>query len=375
MMKTHHIIFLTIITAFLTGMLGGYIVAPEHEVVERVENHFSYTLQDGYNTTYFQTFYNNHKQSVAHIKVYKVVDGERRTSQGTGFVIREDGVLATNEHVVQDAQHIEVKMMDNEWYTAEILGIDTYSDLAVLEIDETGLQVLDIAENNPEPGTVVKALGSPLGLEGTITQGIVSGVNRTIRTEGRTIPDAVQTDASIDPGNSGGPLLGDTGEVVGINTAKRGENIGFAISPALLNRILPKLIEEGEYRHPYLGVNTFQVTPSVAERNNVDTEGVMVVNVEPEGPSSNVLRGASRIHRSSLMTVPIGGDIILEAEGTEILNEQDLNSFLVRNKSPGEEVEFKVLRRGLTGYRETKVTVELGERPRGEETAGIALRS
>lgn len=375
-MNTRGYAFMVLVISLISGMVGGVIVTDvaEPEVRDHITNHFNYEITDyAHNSTYYRQAYQNFMPSVAHINVHKVSDGVRTSSTGTGFVYdSEEGTVVTNQHVVEDGRDFEVKLQGEGWLEAEVVGEDRYSDLAVLELERVpdNLQELDVSDTNPDPGTVVVAMGSPLGLEGTITQGIVSGVNRTIRTEGRLIPDAVQTDASIDPGNSGGPMIGDDGTVVGVNTAKRGENIGFAVSPALVNRIVPELVEEGEYSHPYLGVNTRDMVPRIADYNNLDkAEGVIVTNVDSEGPSYNILQGSRASFRDR--TVPVGGDVILEVDGHTVDSEQALNSFIVRNKSPGEEVELKVLR----GGRLRTFEVVLDERPRGGSTVDISTRS
>lgn len=376
-MRENTFFLIVLFVAIFAGMVGGIIVTetPEPQVRDLVNNHFNYEIKDyAHNTTYYRQAYRNFMPSVVHINVYKEVEGRRVTSQGTGFVYDEEGVIVTNHHVIEDADRVEVKFFDRIWIEADIIGEDRYSDLAVLEMDEVpfNIQSLEVSETNPEPGMVVVALGSPLGLEGTITQGIVSGVNRTIRTEGRLIPDAVQTDASIDPGNSGGPMIGDDGKVVGVNTAKRGENIGFAVSAALINRIVPRLVEEGLYRHPYMGINTFDVTPLVAEANNLEeARGIIVVSTDSEGPSEGILRGSRSSLRTRYRNVPVGGDVILEVEGNRVDSEQDLNSFIVRNKSPGETIELLVIRDG----RKRTFEVVLGERPAGAGTVNISTRS
>jgi S1-C subfamily serine protease len=176
---------------------------------------------------------------------------------------------------------------------------------------------------------------------------------------GFTIPDTVQTDAAINPGNSGGPLVDADGRVVGVNRAKGGDNIGFAVSAAVLARVVPALIAEGGYDHPYLRVRTLDVSPSVARANGLDEpRGVLVVDVA-EGPAEGVLHGSRTTRRFDGVEVPIGGDVILAVDGEPTDSHEALLRHLLLEAEPGQAVELRLLRRGV----ETTEAVVLATRP------------
>ena len=285
---------------------------------------------------------------------------------GSGFVYDRDH-LVTNQHVVAGSQGIEVRFSEDDWRTGHVVGTDVYTDLAVVRIDDLPdyADPLSVTSSDPTPGQPVVALGNPMGLDGTITTGIISGTNRSMRTSTNfTIPDTVQTDAAINPGNSGGPLVTLDNEVVGVNRATGGDNIGFAISPAIVRRVIPDLIEHGTYRHSYLNIRTIDVSPVVAEANRLDeTRGVLVVDVSL-GPSSGALKGSRRSRSVRGREIPVGGDVIVGLDGREISSHEDLLRYLITNTQPGETIEIDLIRddQQMTDY------VTLAERPRPNAT-------
>jgi len=219
---------------------------------------------------------------------------------------------------------------------------------------------LPVAKTEPRPGQPVIALGTPFGLEGTITHGIVSGVNRSMTVQGGfTIPDTVQTDAPINPGNSGGPLVSMNGAVVGVNRAKEGDNVGFAISSSVVRRVVPSLIENGSYAHSFVGIKSVPVSPNVARVNDFpNATGVMVVDTFQDGPANGVL------HTASAKTVdgvryPVGGDVIVAIDGTPIQSSQGLSSYLLLHTHPGQQISMTVRRNGTT----EQVRLKLAKRP------------
>jgi len=282
---------------------------------------------------------------------------------GSGFVYDEDGHVVTNQHVVTDAEEVELRFSEGDWRTARVVGTDVYTDLAVLAVDDlpSGARPLPVSDVPPAPGQRVAALGNPMGLDGTITTGVISGTNRTMATGGGfTIPDTVQTDAAINPGNSGGPLVTLDGRVVGVNRAKAGDNIGFAISAAILTRVVPDLVRDGVFHHSYLRVRTIDVSPAVAEANDLsEPTGVLVVDVTL-GPASAALRDCETtvLHRGR--RIPVGGDVIVGLDGREVRTHEDLTRYLITETRPGETVELDLVRDGrrATDY------LTLGERPR-----------
>jgi serine protease Do len=285
-----------------------------------------------------------------------------RGGQGSGFVYDEQGHVVTNEHVVGEREDVLVRFSDGTWREATVVGTDTYTDLAILEVERVPDYVdpLPLADENPRPGRRVAALGSPFGLEGSITSGIVSGVNRSMETSrGFSIPATVQTDAPINPGNSGGPLVSLNGTVVGVNRAKQGDNIGYAISPQLVERVVPELIADGSYEHSFVGVRTIPVTPAIAEGNGLDrSRGVLVIGVLA-GPADGVLQPAESRTGVGGRTVPTGGDVILSIDGMAVASQQDLSRVLMLHTRPGDTVTVTVSR---NGERRT-VEMTLAERP------------
>ncbi len=317
---------------------------------------------------------------------------------GSGFVYDADtddppddadGYVVTNEHVVRGASEVELRFSDGQWRTGAVAGRDAYTDLAVVRVPDppAGATPLPVAAATPDPGRPVAALGNPMGLDGSISAGIVSGVNRSLPTSNRfAIPDVVQTDAPINPGNSGGPLVtladdADVGtdadatrtyEVVGVNRARQGDNIGFAVSPAIVNRVVPALVADGRYRHSYLRTRTVDVTPAVAEANGLDAaRGVLVVDVA-EGPTGgDVLRGCDRTETVRGRPVPVGGDVVVGIGGRELRTHEGLMRYLITETRPGEPVEVDVVRDG----RPVALGVVLGERPdTGDDDGGRAVR-
>ena len=291
--------------------------------------------------------------------------GPEGDSQGTGFVYDGKGHIVTNHHVIQNAGgEVYIKYANGEWTTAEVVGADAYTDLAVLMPEErpSYASPLPMADALPSPGERVVALGSPSDLQGSMTAGTVSGVERSMATRsGFSIPDMVQTDAALNPGNSGGPLLSTEGKVVGVNRAKQGENIGFAISSRMTDRVVQSLIESGDHSHPMVGIRTIEMSPTIAHANDMELQtGILVTEAMDDSPAGGHLNGGD----GETVTYegdeyPKGGDLIIALDDRPITNNEELASYLMRQKSPGDEVTFTVIRNG----EKMDVTFELGERP------------
>ncbi|WP_167837257.1 S1C family serine protease [Halosimplex halophilum] len=310
-----------------------------------------------------------------------VVSVRTSSGQGSGFVYDAgnatganatgDTYVVTNAHVVGDAAAVEIEFDDGEFRSGSVVGRSAYADLAVVNVSDApaGTSALSIADA-PQRGERVAALGNPLGLEETITHGIVSGLNRTLPTElGFEIPDVVQTDAPISPGNSGGPLVNCEGEVVGVNTAgiarQGAENIGFAVSQSVVERVVPELVADGEFDYPFLGVRTTPVTPAVADANDLNrTAGLAVVSVLEDGPSADAVQGATEVESVGDRPVPVGGDVILAIDGQQLGSGEALGTYLLTETEPGDTVELTVLRDGEV----QRVEVTVGERPDPTET-------
>ncbi len=271
---------------------------------------------------------------------------------GTGIIIDEEGHIVTNNHVItvdgdQPARSITVTLSDGRQFRAEIVGRDTPTDLAVLQIDADGLAPAQMGSSAAlDVGDDVLAIGNALDLPGgpTVTKGVVSALGRLIQEESVTIPDAIQTDASINPGNSGGPLVNARGEVVGITTAVirgQAEGIGLAISIDSARPIVEELIEKGRVDRGFLGVSIVEITPSLADNFGLAVDhGVGLRSVQPGSPAS----------AAGLRT----GDVIVEIAGEEINNSGELFKALAEHRA-GETVEMGFYRDGV--LQSTEVTL------------------
>ncbi len=296
---------------------------------------------------------------------------------GSGFLIDTEGHIVTNNHVIEQADTIWVTFSDGSLRSAEVLGSDPDSDLAVLLVQDLppGAVPLELGDSDTlRVGQMVVAIGNPFGLEGTMTLGIVSGLGRLlparITASGGYFrnPQIIQTDAPINPGNSGGPLLDLQGRVVGVNTAIRStagvnSGVGFAVPVNTVKRIVPHLIEEGRYRYPYLGITAdgrFDLAQLALFLNLPTTRGVLVSEVEPGGPAARAgILGGDREVTVMGATVRVGGDIIVAIDDYAVKDFSDLISYLVLKTEVGQVVTLTVLRDGET----LPIQVRLGERP------------
>jgi len=287
---------------------------------------------------------------------------ESSVGQGTGFVF-DDRHVVTNAHVVGPAESVQVRFGAGEWRTGRVVGSDLYSDLAAVRVEDRPAYArpLSLLANDPSVGQEVVVIGNPFGLSGTVTTGIVSGIDRSIPgPTGYRIPDAIQTDAAVNPGNSGGPIVSLDGDVIAVVNSGGGENVAFGISGPLVRRVVPALIEDGEYEHPYMGVTLRTVTPAIATANDLDRpRGIIVVDVLENGPSDGVLRRSTESAIVDGERVPVGGDVVLAMDDTGLTRVEDLSSFLALRTSPGDVIDLAVLR---DGQRRT-VELELGRRP------------
>lgn len=253
-------------------------------------------------------------EAVVHIQVQKPVEVGRKWSggegrgrsdgrrseprfmpaSGSGFIISTDGFVVTNNHVIEKAQDIRVSLADGRTVTAELKGTDPSTDIAVLKIDVTGLKVLSFADSEAlQPGQIAIAIGNPLGLQHTVTAGVVSALGRTLRaSNGRLIDDIIQTDASLNPGNSGGPLVNSLGQVIGVNTATiaAAQGLCFAVSSNLAAFVAGKLIMEGRVKRAYLGIagQLVNLTERMIAANRLEKKtGVYVFEIVPDQPAYN----------------------------------------------------------------------------------------
>jgi S1-C subfamily serine protease len=288
----------------------------------------------------------------------------RGTGQGSGFVVDVGGrrVIVTNHHVVADATRVTVRFRDETQQPAEVLGSDVYSDLAAVAVDPMPEDAtpLELVDDGPAIGREVLAIGNPFGLTGSVSAGIVSGVDRLIPSPGGIpIPNGIQTDAAVNPGNSGGPLVGLDGDVVGVVSSGGGDNIAFAVSALLARQVVPALVEDGEYDHPYLGASLAEVTPLIARANDLEeSRGLILRRVADGGPADGVLQGSSARSVDGTQ-VPVGGDVMVSFDGVSVSTIEGFASRLALETEPGETVPVTVLRDG----EEVTVDVTLGERP------------
>ena len=306
----------------------------------------------------FVDLYEDVSPSIVRLRVY---DDVGALGEGSGWLY-DDGVLVTNDHVVAGAETVRAEFANGDWVTAELLGSDPYSDLAALSVDPPlDAEPLALLDEQPPVGTRVAAVGAPLGLPGSLTSGVVSGQDRSISSvRNFTISDAVQTDAAVNPGNSGGPLLTLDGDVAGVITQAGAENVGFAISAALTERVIPELIDTGGYEHSYLGVRIRPVTPLLADANDLEEARGVYVSAVPSGsPADGVLQGGSGTTTVEGSPQPTGGDVIVALDGTRVDTTGQLGTYLALETSPGDAVAVTVLR---DGERST-VDVTLGTRP------------
>jgi S1-C subfamily serine protease len=279
-------------------------------------------------------------------------DKENTTSLGSGFIYNDKGYIVTNNHVVENAKVVDITLINGDRYTANITGTDAFSDLAVIKINENTTDIPKplVVGNSSElrVGDQVVAIGNPFGLESSMTTGIVSQIGRLLSVDERgfSIPNAIQTDALINPGNSGGPLLNMKGEVIGVNTAGIFPGgIGLAVPSDTVLRIIPVLMEEKNYTHPWLGVTGNTLTADIAKREKVDRtqKGVIIDTIVRSSPADLAGLNGSSINQYGEKR---GGDIITALDGKQIIKMEDLISYLELNKAVNDNATLSVYRDG-----------------------------
>jgi S1-C subfamily serine protease len=294
-------------------------------------------------------------------------DGRQPRGQGSGFVYDAEGHIVTNEHVVDDAQSLTVTFRDGTRYEAEVVGSDPSTDLAVIKVDAPAakLKPLQLGDSRSlRVGDTVVAIGSPFGLEGTVTTGIVSALGREMMAPNNfAIDDTIQTDAAINHGNSGGPLLNLRGQVIGVNAQIRSESggndgVGFAIPSSTVEEIAGRLIRGGSVEHAYLGVSSQTIDASAADALDIP-RGAMVTEVRAGTPAARAnLRGATGQRTVQGEIYPTGGDVITEVNGQPVDGADALRR-AIDSRRPGDSVRLTVDRDGDT----RTVEVTLGTRP------------
>jgi S1-C subfamily serine protease len=272
--------------------------------------------------------------------------------QGSGFILNKDGLILTNNHVIANAQNIEVKLSNKKTYKAQKLGTDPNHDLALLKISAPDLVPATLSSSNGlVVGQRVYAIGNPFGLQGTMTRGIISAIRSIRGPQGNPIEDAIQTDAAVNPGNSGGPLLNSKGEVIGITTlianngADQSSGIGFAIPINTAKAVLDDFAKYGRVRRPTLDVVTLPIGPDIAEQIGLPADyGILIERVLPGGAADRAgLKGGTQRAYQGNTPVMLGGDLIVQMDGQEIASPQDMAAAMNSHRA-GDTVTITVYR-------------------------------
>ncbi len=315
------------------------------------------------------------QEGVVQIIVHKTGDNATDRAIGSGIVYDLGGHIITNNHVVDDYQKIRVVFHNGQSYPAKVSGTDKFADLAVIKVDADPqtFHPLPLGDSSRlRIGDEVIAIGSPFGLSESMTSGIVSQLGRVLNPPdigAFSIPNVIQTDTAINPGNSGGPLLNTRGEVIGINTAiqtQTGEfsGVGFAIPSNTMKRIVPALIQSGNYKHPWLGISGISVDPDLADSLNLPTRsGFLVENIVSDSPAAKAGLHASNLTKTiDGIKYKYGGDIITSVDKNPVSKLEDLLNYLQDYKSVGDKMQVQIIRENKT----MDVTLVLQERPHSQ---------
>jgi len=350
------VVFAAVLLSVVSMSLPTPVLAQDNSYSSKnlqTANEFQ-SLEQPYSLT---ELFENSEFGVVSITVTKSNEHGDTTSMGSGFVFDKEGHIITNNHVVENADKISVTFIDGTSYRAKIVGNDPYADIAVIKIDVSTdkLYPLPIGDSSTlKVGEQIAAIGNPFGLSGSMTSGIVSQLGRLLPTGvGYSIPDVIQTDTAINPGNSGGPLLNMNGEVVGINTAIYSNDgsfsgVGFSIPSNVVLKIIPILIQEGKYQHPWVGISSANITPDLAELLNLeDAKGVLIMTVVKDSPAAKAgLRGSSQTAVADGIEYMIGGDVVLSVDEQEVRKIDDILTHLQREKTVGDTLNLEILRDG-----------------------------
>ncbi len=357
-----------LIGAFVIVLFFTFIVIPNQEVStpdliasnghDATKLGDESTLSVEKNLSLVELFEKSEK-GVVRIDVDKTDSMGERNSVGSGFIFDYFGNIITNTHVIDNASNITVTFLDGSQYNASIVGMDKFTDIAVIKVLEEKpdyLHPLQIGDSSTlKVGESVAAIGNPFGLSGSMTSGIVSQIGRLLPSHdtGFSIPNVIQTDAAINPGNSGGPLLNMNGEVMGINTAiqsgtGQSAGIGFAVPSNTISKVVPVLITEGKYSHPWIGISGQDINPDLAKIRNLDhSKGFLIVTVIPDSPAEMAgLKGVSEIEKIGNKEYPKDGDIIVSVDGKEVRKISDILIHLQEEKSVGDEMILGIIRDG-----------------------------
>jgi S1-C subfamily serine protease len=297
--------------------------------------------------------------------------------QGSGFVTDDDGYIVTNAHVVTNgtgkrltkAKEVFVQFEDGNQVKAEIVGFDPNADVGVVKVDPKGLELVPLTLGRTadvKVGEAVAAIGSPFGEQGSLSIGVVSAKNRTIEAlTDFSISDAIQTDAAVNRGNSGGPLLDAEGRVIGINSQIRSSGggsvgVGFAVSVDLVRRSIEQIRDNGKASYAYIGISSQNLYPQLADKLDVPVdEGALIAEVVKDGPAARAgIRGGGKEIRFQATLVKLGGDVITKVNGRRVTRENDFSEQITRFKS-GDTITVELYR----GNERRTARVTLGERP------------
>ncbi|HEY0308735.1 MAG TPA: trypsin-like peptidase domain-containing protein [Acidobacteriaceae bacterium] len=290
--------------------------------------------------------------------------------QGSGFIIDKQGHILTNNHVIDNAQRVEVTLSDQHKYKAQVVGVDKTHDLALLLINAPNLVPATLADSSSLiVGQKVYAIGNPFGLSGTMTRGIISSIRSINGAEGSPIDNAIQTDAAINPGNSGGPLLNSRGDVIGVTTliasngAEQSSGVGFAIPINTAKAVLDDFAKYGRVRRPTLDIVTLPIGPDVADQLGLPSDyGVLIQRTLPGGAAERAgLHGGNQRAYMGNTPVNLGGDLIIAIDGRQITSPQDISNAMNSHHS-GDTVKVTIYR----GRKRMDVNVTLGE-AKGQE--------
>ncbi len=372
------ILSLIVVVMLLTVVLAGCATSGEAKVIPPSQggsntNTFGTAVSPLYDENTVVSLYEQTIPAVVEIETIREIDPNisgsfqfnvpNQRGQGSGFFIDAEGHILTNNHVVENAKTVNVTLHNDKKLEAKVVGTDQQNDLALLEVSISEVDKVTFLplgnSDNIRPGQMAVAMGSPYGLEGSVTVGIISGVGRSLSSAtSRTIVNVIQTDAAINPGNSGGPLLNSKGEVIGINTAieAAASSIGFAVPINTAKLQLPALLKGGEVKSPWLGIEATAIDHELASTLGLPVEsGVYIVGVVKDSPAEKAgLKAASA--RDSQGQPASGGDIITAVDNVPVVKVEDLLSYF-NNKKPGEKVSLLIYR----GNQQITVSVELGE--------------
>lgn len=332
----------------------------DYETITAINSAVLSVVQDTY-----QTIYTDVNPSVVNIQVTEAYGWTTATGEGSGFVWDDKGNIVTNNHVIDNANNITVVFSDGTTTSAKVVGSDPQSDLAVIKVDPTLVSLVPVQMGDSQDvkvGDLVIAIGNPYGLSGTMTQGIVSALSRSLTVDesdmfsqtNYTIPDIIQTDAAINPGNSGGVLVNMAGEVIGVTAAIQSSSnsnagIGFVIPAHIVSRVVPVLISSGKYIHPSLGLAGITITPSIATEMDLDTDvtGILITGITSGGAAdkAGLIGSVQQLVGPGRLSITYG-DVITAVDGQPLRTYEELISYIFNQTEVGQTISLSVLRDG-----------------------------